>query len=138
MCSKTPTPRDFLTLVAAKNNLQLISVLGVFPKRRFNTYVTKDVMVFLFSKEVQYITFFPKEIKNLFFLPRRSSISSFFQGGLVYHVFPKGDQAPPLFSKEVQHIICFLQRNQPLLVLIQEGTLWQIFTKHQDSGLRIN
>ena len=153
MCSKTPNPTDFETLVAAKNNLLLISVLGVFPQRRFNTYGTKDVIVFLFSKEVQYIIFFPKEIKNPLFFPRRSSISSFFQGGPVYHVFSQRRSSASSFSKEVQHIMFFSKKVtyisffpkeikyfffsprrsnispvfskeiQPLLVLIQEGTL---------------
>ena len=73
MCSITPNPRDFLTLVAAKNNLQLISVVGVFPKRRFNT------------------SFFYQGCHGI----------SFFQGGPVYNLFPQGDEVSPLFPKEV-------------------------------------
>ena len=96
--------------MAAKNNLLLRSVLGVFPKTRFNTYGTKDVILFLFSKEVQYIIFFPKEIKNLLFFPTRSSISSFFQGGPVYHVFSQRRSSAPSFSKEVQHIMLFSKK----------------------------
>ena len=112
MCSETPTPRDFLTLLAAKNNLQLTSVLGVFSKRRFNTYVTKDVMVFL------NISFgFPKEIKNLLFFPRCFAYH-FFQGGPVYHVFPKGDQESPPFPRRSSISSVVSKEIQPLLVLI--------------------